>query len=46
MSFTRGRPTGKRGTRPDTAFERDALACLDSLYGAGLRLTAHPADAE
>jgi RNA polymerase sigma-70 factor (ECF subfamily) len=46
MSFTRGRPTGKSEPGPDAAFERDALACLDSLYGAGLRLTANPADAE
>jgi RNA polymerase sigma-70 factor, ECF subfamily len=46
MSFTRGRPTRDGEAGPGSAFERDALACLDSLYGAGLRLTANPADAE
>jgi RNA polymerase sigma-70 factor (ECF subfamily) len=29
-----------------SAFEREALACVDSLYGTALRLTANPADAE
>ena len=31
---------------PKAVFEREALACLDGLYGAGLRLTRNPADAE
>ena len=46
MSFTRGRSHRDGETGPGSTFERDALACLDSLYGAGLRLTANPADAE
>ena len=29
-----------------SAFERDALACIDNLYGMALRLTGNPADAE
>jgi len=46
MSFTRGRSHRDGETGSGSTFERDALACLDSLYGAGLRLTANPADAE
>jgi RNA polymerase sigma-70 factor (ECF subfamily) len=46
MSLTRGRPTYDAEAGPEAAFERDALACLDGLYGAGLRLTRNPADAE
>jgi len=46
MSFTRGRPTPDVGPGPEALFEREALACLDGLYGAGLRLTRNPADAE
>jgi RNA polymerase sigma-70 factor, ECF subfamily len=46
MSFTRGRPTQDGESGPEAAFEREALACLDSLYGASLRLTRNPADAE
>jgi len=46
MSFTRGRSYRDGETGSGSTFERDALACLDSLYGAGLRLTANPADAE
>ena len=46
MSLTRGRPAHNGGSGPEAAFEREALACLDSLYGAGLRLTGNPADAE
>jgi RNA polymerase sigma-70 factor, ECF subfamily len=46
MSFTRGRLDRDGETGSGSTFERDALACLDSLYGAGLRLTANPADAE
>src|SRR5437016_14529867 len=34
------------GLRPVAAFETEALACLDSLYRTGLRLTRLPADAE
>jgi RNA polymerase sigma-70 factor (ECF subfamily) len=46
MSFTRGPRSHAGETGPDSAFERDALACIHSLYGAALRLTANPADAE
>jgi RNA polymerase sigma-70 factor, ECF subfamily len=46
MPFTRGRRPYAGGGEADSAFERDALACIDSLYGAALRLTANPADAE
>jgi RNA polymerase sigma-70 factor, ECF subfamily len=46
MPFTRARRTGQDGEREASAFERDALACLDALYGTALRLTANPADAE
>jgi len=46
MSFTRGRRADGGAEGPGAAFEREALACLDSLYGAGLRLTRNPADAE
>jgi RNA polymerase sigma-70 factor, ECF subfamily len=45
MPFTTGR-RHSRGGEGESAFERDALACLDGLYGAALRLTANPADAE
>lgn len=47
MLFKRGRPS-HRGEHeaPETDFEREALACLDSLYGMALRLTRNPADAE
>jgi RNA polymerase sigma-70 factor (ECF subfamily) len=46
MPFTRGRDHRPTDGRPPAAFEREALACLDSLYGTALRLTANPADAE
>ncbi len=46
MPFTRGRRPHADEIGQGSAFERDALACLDSLYGAALRLTANPADAE
>ena len=46
MSLTRGRPTYDADPGPQQVFEREALACLDGLYGAGLRLTRNPADAE
>jgi RNA polymerase sigma-70 factor (ECF subfamily) len=46
MSFTRARRTDRERAADTPAFERDALACLDNLYGAALRLTANPADAE
>jgi RNA polymerase sigma-70 factor, ECF subfamily len=46
MSFTRGRPPHDGDTGSEAEFARQALACLDSLYGAGLRLTGNPADAE
>ena len=45
MAFLRSRRAGPTGEEA-AAFERDALACLDSLYGTALRLTANPADAE
>src|SRR5437667_11413834 len=37
-------PKGLQGVSP--AFEADALAALDSLYRAALRMTRSPADAE
>ena len=37
---------GRRSHGPGSDFEREALSCLDSLYGAGLRLTGNSADAE
>jgi RNA polymerase sigma-70 factor (ECF subfamily) len=46
MPFTRARRTDQAWQGEASAFERDALACLDSLYGTALRLTANPADAE
>ena len=46
MSFTRGRPTDDGDTGPEAVFAREALACLDGLYGVGMRLTGNPADAE
>jgi RNA polymerase sigma-70 factor, ECF subfamily len=48
MRFDRGRRDGGPGNALDegSPFEREALACLDSLYGTALRLTANPADAE
>ncbi|HEX7485863.1 MAG TPA: sigma-70 family RNA polymerase sigma factor [Vicinamibacterales bacterium] len=46
MPFTHGRRTQADDTDTGSAFERDALACIDGLYGAALRLTANPADAE
>ena len=30
----------------ESRFERDALVYLDSLYGAAMRMTRNPADAE
>jgi RNA polymerase sigma-70 factor, ECF subfamily len=45
MAFLRKNPAGLRDDEA-VAFEREALACLDSLYGTALRLTANPADAE
>ena len=48
MRFARGQrglgPGGDEGEAP--AFEREALACIDSLYRTALRLTSNPADAE
>lgn len=45
-----GDETGKRSTASDAElakrFERDALPLLDQLYGAALRMTRNPADAE
>jgi RNA polymerase sigma-70 factor, ECF subfamily len=46
MSFTRRRPAQDGDTGPEAEFAREALACLDSLYGTSLRLTGRPADAE
>jgi RNA polymerase sigma-70 factor (ECF subfamily) len=46
MPFTRARRTDRAGDAEASTFEREALACLDSLYGTALRLTANPADAE
>ncbi len=48
MLFKRGRRSdGPDGASPDaSAFEREALASLDGLYGAALRLTGNAADAE
>jgi RNA polymerase sigma-70 factor, ECF subfamily len=46
MSLTRGHRQSRGGDEEASAFERDALACLDGLYGAALRLTSNPADAE
>jgi RNA polymerase sigma-70 factor, ECF subfamily len=46
MAHMQGRRTAGGAAEPGEAFEREALACLDSLYGAGLRLTRNPADAE
>jgi RNA polymerase sigma-70 factor (ECF subfamily) len=46
MSLMRGRSTYDADSGPEAVFEREALACLDGLYGAGLRLTRNPADAE
>jgi RNA polymerase sigma-70 factor (ECF subfamily) len=46
MSLTPGRPTYDADRGPEAAFEREAMACLDGLYGTGLRLTRNPADAE
>ncbi|WP_207936412.1 sigma-70 family RNA polymerase sigma factor [Actinomadura sp. KC216] len=38
--------TDPRTARDRTRFERDALPYLDQLYGAALRMTRNPADAE
>jgi RNA polymerase sigma-70 factor, ECF subfamily len=46
MPFTRARRSDQDRDGDASAFEREALACLDSLYGTALRLTANPADAE
>jgi RNA polymerase sigma-70 factor (ECF subfamily) len=46
MSFTRGRPPHDGDKESEAVFAREALAWLDSLYGAGLRLTGNPTDAE
>lgn len=46
MAFTRGRRTDRGREAAAAAFEQEALACIDGLYGAALRLTANPADAE
>jgi len=46
MSLMRGRSSYDADPGPEAVFEREALACLDGLYGAGLRLTRNPADAE
>ena len=45
MVFKRGRHPGPEADDAP-AFERDALACIDGLYGTALRLTGNPADAE
>jgi len=45
MVFRRGWPPGFEDDGVP-AFEREALACIDSLYGTALRLTGNPADAE
>src|SRR6266511_1296857 len=39
-------PPGKGLHQVSASFEAEALACLDSLYRAALRLTRVPADAE
>ena len=44
MVFKRHRPGAEAEGVSD--FERDALACIDSLYGTALRLSRNPADAE
>lgn len=46
MPLTRGRRPHAGQSGPGSAFEREALACLDSLYGAALRWSGNPADAE
>jgi RNA polymerase sigma-70 factor, ECF subfamily len=47
MLFKRGRHgSGPDGGGEASAFEREALDCVDSLYGTALRLTGNPADAE
>lgn len=48
MLFNRGRPSNwaEGESTAESAFEREALASVNSLYGAALRLTANPADAE
>jgi RNA polymerase sigma-70 factor, ECF subfamily len=46
MPLTRGEPQSRGSGGDQSAFEREALACLDGLYGTALRLTANPADAE
>jgi RNA polymerase sigma-70 factor, ECF subfamily len=46
MPFTRARRTEQEKDGQASAFEREALACLDNLYATALRLTANPADAE
>jgi RNA polymerase sigma-70 factor, ECF subfamily len=48
MLFKRGRQGGGApdGGAEVSAFEREALDCVDSLYGTALRLTRNPADAE
>jgi len=45
MVFRRGREPGLEADGA-SAFEREALACIDSLYGTALRLTGNPSDAE
>src|SRR5512138_3357291 len=46
MTFTRARHTDDDRAGGNADFEREALGCVDSLYGTALRLTANPADAE
>jgi RNA polymerase sigma-70 factor (ECF subfamily) len=48
MAVKRRQPGRAGGNREAdaAAFEAEALACLDSLYGAALRLTGNVADAE
>ncbi len=46
MPFTRARRTNRDQDVQASAFEQEALGCLNGLYGAALRLTANPADAE
>jgi RNA polymerase sigma-70 factor, ECF subfamily len=46
MPFTRAWRTDRGRAAAASAFEEQALGCLDSLYGTAMRLTANPADAE
>ena len=46
MPLFRRQKTSPPGDAEQSGFEREALALVDSLYGAAMRLTANPADAE